>query len=146
MQTEYKDNIKLLRMTFDDALEHFSDMSIDLLYIDWTHTYEAVKYDFESWLPKMSSKGVVMLHDTQVKDENFGIWRLWKEISGLYPSWEIDFASGLGILAVGKDVNEECITFLSEASINNFYRDLFFNLGGRLRMEETLGSIHRSRG
>jgi len=34
MQTEYKDNIKLLRMTFDDALEHFSDMSIDLLYID----------------------------------------------------------------------------------------------------------------
>ena len=43
---------RLLRCTFDEALPHLPDSSIDLLHIDGLHTYDAVRHDYESWLPE----------------------------------------------------------------------------------------------
>jgi hypothetical protein len=97
----YGERAKLLRMTFDDALAQVPDASVDLLHIDGLHTYEAVRHDFETWLPKAKPNGVVLFHDTAVRHGTFGVWRLWDELRARYKTLSFDHSAGLGALALG---------------------------------------------
>ena len=92
----------LLRCTFDAALEQFADGSIDLLHFDASCTYETARHDLEGWLPKLSKRGIVLLHRTNVRDGDFGVSRFWQELRGRYPNFEFVHGHGLGILAVGE--------------------------------------------
>jgi GT2 family glycosyltransferase len=87
----------LLEMTFNEALVHFRDGSIDLLHIDGAHRYEEVKQDFESWLPKLSSRGIILFHDVMERKDDFGVWRLWREIARPGASFVFEFGHGLGV-------------------------------------------------
>lgn len=102
----YADFSRLLRMSFAAALSEFPDGSVDVLHIDGTHTYEAVRADFLSWLPKLSRRGVVLLHDVAAYLEGFGVWRLWDQLAAEYPSLLLPHSAGLGVLAVGHEVPE----------------------------------------
>jgi hypothetical protein len=90
---------RLMRMYFDDAISFFEDKSIDLLHIDGFHTYEAVRHDFTSWLPKLAPGAVVLFHDTNVRDKDFGVYKFWKELQKVYLN-NIEFvhSNGLGVL------------------------------------------------
>ena len=94
----------LIEMTFDGARKHFAPASIDLLHIDGTHTYDAVSADFETWLPTLSDRAVVLFHDINVRQNDFGVWRLWDDLTTRYPSFSFIHSHGLGVLGVGTDL------------------------------------------
>lgn len=111
----YGEFSRLLRTSFDDALEHFEDGSIDLLHIDGLHTYEAVRHDFESWLPKLSDRGVVLLHDTSERERGFGVGKFLDELSGRYTCFDFRHSHGLGVVAVGAQLPAAFAAFLQRA-------------------------------
>jgi len=131
----YRDFSTLLKMPFDDALNHFDDGTIDLLHIDGLHDYESVKKDFHNWLPKMSENGVVLLHDTQVKSSGFGVWKLFEELKDVYKNFEFSFGYGLGIVCTGKDIPNSFETVIDDHNSEKIIHELFRAVG-KLRLEE----------
>lgn len=91
----------LVRSTFDAAVDHFEDESIDLLHIDGLHTYDAVRHDFENWRPKLTRNAIVLFHDTNVHERDFGVYRLWGEVSAGRPHFEFLHGHGLGVVGIG---------------------------------------------
>jgi len=112
-------NLNFLRKFFDDALSDFQDGSIELLHIDGLHTYAAVKHDFDTWLPKMSKNGVILLHDISEKTADFGVYKLWAELKEKYSTLEFHHSHGLGICFLNSKIIENLPVF--EEIWRNYY-------------------------
>jgi glycosyltransferase involved in cell wall biosynthesis len=130
----YESSSRLLRKAFDEAAQEFDGESIDLLHIDGLHTYEAVKHDFETWLPKMTRRGVVLFHDTNERKADFGVYKLFAELAASHPSFEFTHGHGLGVVAVGDEIPpglQPLVNMEPSSDMVLFVREAYRLLGGR---------------
>lgn len=87
-------DIIIRKERFEDAVRMYGNGQIDLLHIDGAHDYESVKRDFEMWLPKVRTGGVVIMHDTESFANDVG--RFYNEIE--LPKFKFTHAHGLGVV------------------------------------------------
>lgn len=121
--------VRLFRGFFDDALQTVPVGSVDLLHIDGSHIYEDVKYDYETWLPKMSERGVILFHDIAVENGRFGTRRFWDETRECFPSFTFDHSNGLGVLLCGHS-QPEVLRRIAEDSMHCEAVKAVFELAG----------------
>jgi len=149
----YSSFSRLVRSSFDAALPHFEEQSIDLLHIDGLHTYEAVRHDYESWLPKLSKSAIVLFHDTNVRENNFGVFRLWNEVADGHLHFNFLHGNGLGVLGLGRDY-PEAVHLLFDANahgrVGTAFREMFAyvgrsvsHMGDRDSLERALATRNR---
>lgn len=127
----YSNYSNLIKSSFNDALNEFSDNSISLLHIDGCHTYEEVKNDFDKWIKKVEGKGVVFIHDIMVRARDFGVWKFWEEIKKSYQTFELTHGNGLGVVfknQVNKEIEEN---FLNDPFAPRYY----FILGDYIKLK-----------
>ena len=70
MFDEFSENTKHLKEHFnvivgksDESSKFFEDNSVDVIFIDAGHSYDAVIRDIKSWLPKIKAGGIMSAHD-----------------------------------------------------------------------------------
>ena len=74
-------NAELIRADSITGAEKFADASLDFVFLDADHSYEAVKKDIATWLPKIKPGGLMSGHDYERKGK-FGVQKAVDEIFG----------------------------------------------------------------
>lgn len=140
----YADFSRLVPSPSDEALPHFPDGTIDLLHIDGEPPYEAVRHDFIAWLPKLSPRGVVLLHAINRREAGAGVWRFWQEIQGRYPSFDLLHEYGLGLVVVAPEVPEGLRPLLDSTDAERVaLRDFYAQLGRRAAVHEVTAAFEK---
>lgn len=75
-----KDKLELILVSSEIASTRFRDESLDLVFIDADHSYEAVMLDIKSWFPKVRSGGILCGHDYGAYQNCFEVKRAVDEV------------------------------------------------------------------
>jgi len=143
----YYSNIRIIlhRKSFDEVSSQFQNKSIDLLHIDGYHTYDAVKHDFETWISKVKDDGMVLFHDVAEYKEDFGVYKLWKELSAQKENFEgfkFFHSYGLGVLFLKRGTTNEVSNDLLENALDlvDYYH--FIGLNRKNCIENNISNLN----
>ena len=94
---------KISQLSAEDALTEVENGSVDLLHINGCRLSEDVEKLFNSCMPKLSDRAVVLLHGTTSTENLLGIGTFWEKLQDSYPCFNFDHGRGLGVVAIGKN-------------------------------------------
>jgi hypothetical protein len=111
-----------------------------LLHIDGRHFYDDVKHDFTLWRPKLIQDAVVLFHDTNVREREFGVWKFFEEVAAQHPLFQFFHGHGLGLLILGDRVPAPLAPLIQASrKTADQIRAVYAALGGALTARAALG-------
>lgn len=111
---EHSGRFETHRQTSSEAVGAFKDGSLDFVYLDANHGYEAVKRDLEAWWPKVREGGMLAGDDYGVVEEQW-----------------VDFGHGRVRFGVKKAVDEWALKERKNISLD-IYADWTNHLPGKI--------------
>ena len=87
--------------TLESTKHYLKGNSADFLFIDADHTEEGVRSDYVMYSPLVRPGGMIAFHDIGIKRPEYGVKKLWQELSLTKPSKEIlgrPLTYGIGLL------------------------------------------------
>ncbi|MGN7715304.1 class I SAM-dependent methyltransferase [Hyphomicrobiales bacterium] len=142
LKKHFPKNGSYIRGYFNQAVNLFEKKSIDLLHIDGLHTYEAVKDDYETWLPALSENGVILFHDTSEYQGDFGVWQLFEEIKDqATASFRFRHCHGLGVMAFGDRETNPAIELLEHLAADPLRAENYYSTLGSALFEQALRRV-----
>ena len=106
----FEDRAYMLRMKGEHACDFISDGSLDFVYIDANHTYQAVKDDIRLWYPKVKSGGIIMGHD-YLPDYFFEGKEEKDQALYTFPDGQPEKSQYTGMFGVNPAVDEFCLNY-----------------------------------
>lgn len=97
-------NLHLVKGYFAEVAKTW-DKPIDILHIDGRHLYDDVKEDFDTWIKFVRPGGVILLHDTVITKEPFGVKRFLRELK--LPKLNFIHSCGLGVVSDSEQLIKE---------------------------------------
>jgi predicted O-methyltransferase YrrM len=81
---------------------------IDILHIDGYHTFQAVKSDYDTWSQFVKDDGVILFHDTCVREADYEVYKFFEELQ--LPKVNFTCSHGLGVVSLNEDLIREIKT------------------------------------
>lgn len=92
-----KSHVNPIRCDSVEASKQFADKSVDFIFIDANHEYEAVKKDILAWMPKLKDGGIIAGHDyNTMGGVNKAVDELIKDFKLISNYWYYDTKGTLG--------------------------------------------------
>jgi GT2 family glycosyltransferase len=116
--------------------DRFADGTIDLLNLVNLSDDRQARAIFDAWRPKLSARGVVLMHPIGVPGTPEGVRPYWEELRACTPHFEFWHQGGLGVLGVGSERSAELDELLhAEASEAQAVRYFFAQTADRIRRQ-----------
>ena len=144
----YGDFSQLIQVAPGEAHTNFENGAVDLLHISGRSSNELPGDWIESWLPKMSNRGVIVLDSISLHEGESHVWKLWKKLKAEHPHFEFLHERGLGVISVGASPSDQVKQLLgarepSASLIREFFRQQGQKLKGRLEKEREIKNLFR---
>ena len=117
---------RFIDITHDDILNYISAGSIDLLIIEGKGSQEDIACTIHSLLPKMSSRGLIVLHGINGNEDELSLKSYWDMASDQLPGFEITHAQGIGLLRAGGSLPDELDRLFRLNTVDAQWINMFF--------------------
>jgi hypothetical protein len=90
------------------------------------------------WRPKLSNRSIVVFHDTNVRERDFGVFKFGEELRPKYPHFEFLHGHGLGLLGAGSNLPSNISAFLActnNGEVTSEIRAAYSRLGSTLALQ-----------